>query len=179
MIDHSDMTTVTHPPLVVVMGVTGSGKTTAGEALGARLGLRYSDADGFHPQANVDKMHAGHPLTDDDRWPWLDAVGSWLADYTGTGAIVSCSALRRVYRDRLRTKAPTAVCWHLAGPREVVRQRMEARRDHFMPASLLDSQYATLEPLQPDERGMTADLDQSVQALVDEFVSWLRQHPVP
>ena len=179
MIDHWAMTTVASAPLVVVMGVTGSGKSTAGEALGAKLGLRYSDADGFHPQANVDKMHAGHPLTDDDRWPWLDAVGTWLAEYSGTGAIVSCSALRRVYRDRLRAKVPTAAFWHLAGPQAVVRQRMEARRDHFMPASLLESQYATLEPLQADERGMTADLDRSMGALVDEFVSWLDQHPAP
>jgi len=166
-------------PLVVVMGVSGSGKTTAGEALGAKLSLRYSDADGFHPDANVEKMHAGQPLTDDDRWPWLDAVGAWLADYTDTGAIVSCSALRKVYRDRLRTSAPGAVFWHLAGPQELVQRRMEARRDHFMPASLLQSQYDTLEPLEDGEIGLTSSLDQSVEALVNEFVDWLERQPTP
>lgn len=167
------------PPLVIVMGVSGSGKTTAGEALGAKLGLRYSDADGFHPEANVDKMHAGQALTDDDRWPWLDAVGSWLADYSDTGAIVSCSALRRVYRDRLRERVPTAAFWHLYGPEEVVQRRMDARRDHFMPPSLLRSQYETLEQLESDEYGVTVDLDKSVEALVDEFVAWLSGHPAP
>jgi gluconokinase len=166
-------------PLVVVMGVSGSGKTTAGEALGARLGLRYADADGFHPQANVDKMHAGQPLTDEDRWPWLDAVGDWLAGYTETGAVVSCSALRRVHRDRLRGKVPTAVFWHLAGPEPLVQKRMDARRDHFMPPSLLHSQYETLEPLEPDEQGLTVSLDQTVEALVEGFVGWLRRHPAP
>ena len=166
-------------PLVVVMGVSGSGKTTAGEALGARLGLRHSDADGFHPQANVDKMHAGRALTDEDRWPWLDAVGGWLAGYAESGAVVSCSALRRAYRDRLRTKAPAVTFWHLAGPEPLVQQRMDARRDHFMPPSLLHSQYQTLEPLQPDEHGLTVSLDQTVEALVDEFVAWLYRRPTP
>jgi len=166
-------------PLVIVMGVSGSGKTTAGEALGAKLGLRYSDADGFHPEANVDKMQAGQPLTDDDRWPWLDAVGSWLADYSDTGAVVSCSALRRVYRDRLRRQVPTAAFWHLYGPEELVCRRMDARRDHFMSASLLRSQYETLEQLEPDEHGVTVDLEKSVEALVDEFVAWLAAHPAP
>jgi gluconokinase len=173
----SAMGSGTPAPLVVVMGVSGSGKTTAGEALAARLGLRYADADRFHPQANVDKMHAGQPLTDEDRWPWLDAVGEWLAGYTETGAVVSCSALRRVHRDRLRDKAPTAVFWHLAGPETLVQKRMDARRDHFMPASLLHSQYAALEPLENDELGLTVPLDQPVEALVDAFVGWLRRHP--
>ena len=159
-------------PLIVVMGVAGSGKSTFGEALGARLGLRYSDADGFHPQANVDKMTAGHPLTDDDRWPWLDRIGEWLASYESTGAIVSCSALRRVYRDRLREQAPRAVFAHLYGPQQVVQARMDARKDHFMPPSLLQSQYDTLEPLEADERGVTLDLDQSLPRIVDDYVAW-------
>ena len=172
------MTSVARPALVVVMGVSGCGKTTAGEALGARLGLRYRDADGFHPQANIDKMKAGHPLTDDDRWPWLDAMGAWLAAHADSGAIVSCSALRRTYRDRFRAAVPTVAFWHLAGPETIVRTRLEARHDHFMPASLLVSQYATLEPLEPDERGVTVDLDQPVQTLVDEFVGWLDRQPL-
>ncbi|HLK95709.1 MAG TPA: gluconokinase [Nocardioidaceae bacterium] len=171
------MTSNDSRPLVVVMGVSGSGKTTAGEALGAKLALRYSDADGFHPDANVEKMRAGVPLTDEDRWPWLDAVGEWLAEYTDTGAIVSCSALRREYRDRLRDKVPGAAFWHLAGPQEVVQRRMDARKNHFMPASLLRSQYETLEPLEDDEYGLTTALDQSVEALVNEFVDWLERHP--
>lgn len=168
-------TVAEHPPLIVVMGVSGSGKTSFGEALGARLGLRYSDADGFHPQANVDKMAAGHPLTDDDRWPWLDRIGEWLASYAGTGAIVSCSALRRSYRDRLRQQVPEVLFAHLAGPHRVVQQRMQRRRDHFMPASLLQSQYDILEPLQPDERGITLDLDQPLPAIVDDYVARAEQ----
>ncbi len=170
--------TADHPPLIVVMGVAGSGKTTFGEALGARLGVRYSDADGFHPQANVDKMAAGHPLTDDDRWPWLDRIGEWLASYSGGGAIVSCSALRRVYRDRIRQQVPEAVFAHLAGPQQVVQQRMERRCDHFMPASLVQSQYDTLEPLEPDERGVALDLDQPLPAIVDDYVAWTEQHRI-
>ena len=166
-----------HPPQIVVMGVSGSGKTTAGEALGARLGLRYSDADGFHPQANVDKMAAGHPLTDDDRWPWLDRIGEWLDSYRETGAIVSCSALRRVYRDRIRRHVPDAIFVHLAGPQLLVRERMQHRRDHFMPASLLQSQYDTLEQLEPDERGVILDLAQPVPAIVDAYVKWAAGHP--
>lgn len=157
---------------IVVMGVAGSGKTTFGEALGARLGLRYADADGFHSQANIDKMAAGNPLTDDDRWPWLGAISEWLGSYADTGAIVSCSALRRAYRDRLRTAAPDAVLVHVAGPQAVVQERLDARRDHFMPPSLLQSQYDTLEPLEPDERGVTLDVRRSVPALVEAYVEW-------
>lgn len=148
------------------MGVSGCGKTTIGEALGERLGLRYADADGFHPEANVEKMRAGEALTDEDRWPWLDRVGEWLATYQDSGAVVSCSALRRVYRDRLRAQAPAAVFAHLAGPIEVVRERMERRRDHYMPASLLQSQYDTLEPLEDDEEGFTLDLREPVPEIV-------------
>ena len=124
------------------MGVAGSGKTTAGEALGARLGLRYSDADGFHPQSNVDKMHAGQPLTDDDRWPWLDRSATWLADLRGTGAIASCSALRRAYRDRLRARARRDL---LAPGRAPARRAAADGGDGATTScrrSLLQSQYA-------------------------------------
>lgn len=160
------------PPQLVVMGVSGSGKTAIGEALGERLELRYSDADGFHPDANVEKMRAGQPLTDDDRWPWLDRVGQWLATYESSGAIVSCSALRLVYRDRLREHVPAAVFVHMYGPVEVVRARMERRRDHFMPPALLQSQYDLLEPLGNDEQGVTLDLDQPVPAIVGDYLAW-------
>lgn len=154
------------------MGVSGSGKTTVGEALGERLGLRYADADGFHPDANIEKMRAGDALTDDDRWPWLDRVGEWLATYQETGAIVSCSALRRAYRDRLRERVPDAVLVHLYGPIEVVRERMARRRDHYMPVSLLQSQYDTLEPLGDDERGVTLSLDKPVPQIVADYLAW-------
>ena len=170
------MATTGTAPLVVVMGVSGSGKTTAGKALGARLGVRYSDADDIHPTANVAKMQAGRPLTDEDRWPWLDAVGAWLSAHAESGAIVSCSVLRRAYRDRIRRTVPAALYWHLAGPEALVETRMRARRGHFMPATLLRSQYEALEPLEPDEHGVTVDLDQPVPALVDEFVAWLAAH---
>lgn len=158
-------------PLVVVMGVSGSGKTTAGEALGAKLALRYSDADGFHPDANVEKMRAGEALTDDDRWPWLDEIGAWLATYSDEGAVVACSALRRVYRDRLRAAEPRTSFLHLAGPQAVVQRRLDARSDHFMPPSLLQSQYDTLEPLEGDEAGVTIDLDLPVPVIVGEYLT--------
>ena len=166
----------TEPPLVVVMGVSGSGKTTAGKALSVKLGLEYVDADTLHPPVNVGKMQAGRALADEDRWPWLDAVGSWLATHGVCGAIVSCSVLRRAYRDRIRGIVPTAAFWHLAGPEVVVERRMRARRNHFMPASLLRSQYEALEPLGPDEHGLTVDLDKPVPDLVDEFAAWLASH---
>lgn len=158
------------------MGVSGCGKTTTGEALGAKLGLRYSDADGFHPEANVQKMAAGQPLTDDDRWPWLDRVGEWLATYESEGAVASCSALRRAHRDRLREHVPAAWFVHLFGPQQVVQERTEHRKNHFMPPSLLQSQYDTLEQLEPDERGVTIDLDQPVPAIVDDYLAWAERH---
>src|SRR3982750_3854146 len=138
---------------VVIMGVSGSGKTTVGAALAVRLGLRFVDGDALHPEANVAKMAAGTPLTDDDRWPWLDAVGAVLADGQ---VVVACSALRRVYRDRLRAAAPDIQFVYLRVPRDVLEERM-SHRAHFMPVTLLDSQLATLEPPEPDERAITID----------------------
>ncbi|MFP5023254.1 gluconokinase [Pseudonocardia phyllosphaerae] len=155
------------PPLIVVMGVSGSGKSTVGSALAARHGVPFLDADDLHPAANVTKMHAGVPLTDDDRWPWLDAVGAELARHAGTGLIVACSALRRVYRDRLRASAPTVRFVHLHGGRDVLARRMDDRHGHFMPPALLTSQLATLEPLEDDEPGVTLDLDSDVETLVE------------
>jgi gluconokinase len=145
------------PYLVVVMGVAGAGKTTVGRALADDLGLAYADADDFHPQANVAKMAAGRPLEDADRLPWLRAVGSWLAEHPA-GGVVSCSALRRTYRDLLREQAPGAFFLHLSGDPAVATARVAARTDHFMPASLVDSQFALLEPLAPEEAGCVADL---------------------
>lgn len=161
--------TVDHPgPRIVVVGVSGSGKTTVGTALAARLGLPYADADDFHPAANVAKMRAGRPLDDADRLPWLTAVGTWLGDHPD-GAVVSCSALRRSYRDLLRDDAPDAVFLHLAGDPDVVTARVAARTDHFMPASLVGSQLELLEPLRTDEAGQVADLTRPVDELVDEL----------
>ncbi|WP_055534154.1 gluconokinase, partial [Streptomyces graminilatus] len=144
--------------VVVVMGVSGTGKTTVGLLLAARLGVPYAEADDFHSSASIRKMTAGIPLTDDDRWPWLDAIGEWAHGRAGLGGVVSCSALKRVYRDRLRSAAPGVVFVHLAGEQGLVAERVAARRGHFMPAALLDSQFAILEPLGADEVGVVVDV---------------------
>jgi gluconokinase len=155
--------------VLVVMGVSGSGKSTVGAALAQRLRVPFADADDFHPPANIAKMTAGHALDDDDRKPWLEAIGSWLADHRG-GGVVSCSALKRTYRDRLRRHLDSIRFVHLDGSREVIARRQASRPGHFMPASLLNSQIATLEPLDPDEHGLVIDVDQSVDAIVQEYV---------
>jgi gluconokinase len=164
------------PPLLAVMGVSGSGKTTVGAALAQRLGVPFADADDFHPPANVAKMSAGIPLDDADRWPWLRIIGEWLAEHATGGGLVSCSALRRAYRDVLREAAPQVRFVHLHGSREVIARRVAGRPGHFMPASLVDSQFATLEPLQPDEAGVTLDLDRSVDDLVSDYLA--AAHPI-
>ncbi|MEU2895656.1 gluconokinase [Streptomyces sp. NPDC001273] len=146
------------PPVVVIMGVAGTGKTTIGPLLAARLDVPYAEGDDFHPQANIDKMSAGTPLGDDDRWPWLDAIGAWAHERAGHGGVVSCSALKRSYRDRLRAAAPGVVFVHLSGDRALVEDRMAHRQGHFMPTALLDSQFATLQPLEPDEAGVSVDV---------------------
>lgn len=154
------------PPLVVVMGVSGSGKSTVGAALAARLGVPFTDADDLHPAANVARMHAGVPLTDEDRGPWLDAVGADLAAHTGTGLVVACSALRHAYRDQLRGHAPRTRFLHLAGDRAVLAGRIGHRQGHFMPPELLASQLDTLEPLAAGEAGATLDAALGVPDLV-------------
>ncbi|WP_366916001.1 gluconokinase [uncultured Nocardioides sp.] len=159
--------TSSYPPLVVVMGVSGCGKSTVGEALARRLDVAFTDGDDLHPPANVEKMRAGTPLDDDDRWPWLDAVGGWLAERRTSGGVVACSALKRAYRDRLRDQAPAAVHVHLHGDRELIGRRQAARGQHFMPPGLLDSQFATLEPLGVDEAGVVLDVALGVDELVE------------
>ncbi|ABL83222.1 MULTISPECIES: gluconokinase [unclassified Nocardioides] len=156
-----------HP--LVVIGVSGSGKSTVGAALAQRLRVPYEDADDLHPPENVAKMSAGHALDDDDRYPWLEAVGGWLAEHPD-GGVMACSALRRKYRDQLRRHAPVVEFVLLEGTPEVIGRRQASRPGHFMPASLLASQFATLEPLEPDERGVVIDVDQSVEAIVDAIV---------
>ncbi|MGT2462629.1 gluconokinase [Sinomonas atrocyanea] len=153
------------PGLWVVMGVSGAGKTTAGQALAAHLGVPFGDADDLHPAANVAKMQSGVALDDADRAPWLAAVGTWLAERRD-GAVMSCSALRRAYRDTLREYAWPVRFLHLAGSAEVVRARVEAREGHYMPASLVESQYAALEPLGDDEDGVTVGFDEPIGAIV-------------
>lgn len=153
---------------VVVMGVAGSGKSTVGEGLARALDRPFLEGDAYHPEANVAKMRAGVPLTDDDRWPWLDVLAGLLADAEAPGVVLSCSALRRVYRDRLRARSASTFFIHVDGPRQVLAARLSARRDHFMPTALLDSQLATLEPLQPDEAGAVLDLRLDIAALVEQ-----------
>lgn len=150
----------------MVMGVAGCGKTTVSEALGDRLGWPVADADDFHPAENVAKMRAGTPLTDDDRWPWLVRIREWL-DAADGDRVVTCSALRRSYRDVLRGARVRVRFVHLHGERELLSRRMEARKGHFMPFGLLESQLATLEPLQPDEDGVVVDVDGSPEQIVE------------
>lgn len=159
-----------HSPPIVVMGVSGSGKSTVGAALAQRLRVPFADADDFHPPANIAKMTAGEPLNDDDRRPWLDTIGQWLTGHE-TGGVMSCSALKCTYRDQLRAHCPDVAFLHLAGSPEVIGRRQASRPGHFMPASLLASQFATLEPLADDERGVSIDVDQDIDSIVEQYVS--------
>ena len=161
---------------LVVMGVSGSGKSTVGAAIAQRLRVPFEDADDLHPSANLAKMSRGEPLDDHDRYPWLELVGEWLAVHED-GGVMSCSALKRKYRDQLRSIAPTTHFLLLEGTREVIAARQAARPGHFMPASLLSSQFATLEPLAPDEDGVVLDVDQSVDQIVQGYVDVMTHDP--
>lgn len=158
------------PPVVVVMGVAGVGKTTVARLLAQRLGAPFAEGDEFHPDANIAKMAAGIPLDDADREPWLRRIAEWMAERgrEGTGGVVTCSALKRHYRDILRTGWSDAFFLHLSGDRSLVGDRMSHRAGHFMPTSLLDSQFDILEPLQPDERGVALDVGTGPEQLVAE-----------
>lgn len=147
-------------PCIVVIGVSGTGKTTVARLLAQRLDLPFADADDAHPPANIAKMAAGVPLDDADREPWLEAVGRWLhaREEAGTGCVLACSALKRRYRDTLRAACPGVFFLHLTAGHELLAQRLGHRSDHFMPAALLDSQLAALEPLEPDEQGARLDV---------------------
>jgi gluconokinase len=154
-------------PLLVVMGVSGSGKSVVGAALAQRLRVPFGDADDMHPEANIAKMTAGHALDDADREPWLIGIGEWLAARP-QGAVVACSALKHAYRDILREHAPGVRFVHLDGSHEVIARRQASRPGHFMPASLLGSQFATLEPLADDEDGVVIDVTRSIDEIVEE-----------
>lgn len=159
------------------MGVSGSGKSTVGAVIAQRLRVPFADADDFHPPANIAKMSSGRPLDDDDRRPWLESLGDWLAEHEDTGAVLSCSALKRSYRDLLHSRADGLQVLHLSGSPEVVEARLAARAGHFMPPALLRSQFATLEPLAPDEQGTTIDIDQDVDAIVDRYLATVTPTP--
>ncbi|MFF6993990.1 gluconokinase [Streptomyces sp. NPDC008313] len=161
------------PLVIVVMGVAGTGKTTIGPLLADRLGVPYAEGDDFHPEANVAKMSAGTPLTDDDRRPWLDAIGRWAHGRAELGGVVSSSALKRSYRDRLRAAAPGVVFVHLTGDRKLIEDRMSHRQGHFMPTALLHSQFATLQPLQADEAGVAVDVSGSPEEITERAVTAL------
>ena len=155
------------------MGVAGCGKSSVGLALSARIGLPYCDGDDLHPAANVAKMSRGEPLTDQDRWPWLALVGQALAE---SPMIIGCSALKRRYRDAITATAGHPVTFiHLSGSRSVIEARMQARKGHFMPPALLDSQFAALEPPAPDENAFAVDIDQALPAIVDAIAAGLSQ----
>ena len=151
---------------VVIMGVSGCGKSSVGEGLSARLGVPYRDGDDLHPPQNVAKMRAGIPLTDADRWPWLDSVAGVLADEAPV--IVGCSALKRIYRDRIRA-AGAVTFVHLVGSRDLIAARMAQRQGHYMPLALLDSQFAALEPPGPEE-AMAISIDQTLDQILDEIL---------
>lgn len=168
-----------NPPLptaLIVMGVSGSGKSTIGIGLADSLGWDFRDGDAFHPPSNVAKMKSGAPLTDDDRWPWLDAIAAHVAELERGGGhvVIACSALKRAYRDRLRTSGAHLRFVYLAGSFDLIDGRMKARRDHFMPASLLESQFATLEEPTDDENVVRVPIDAAPDAIVSEALTLLR-----
>ena len=167
---------------IVVMGVSGCGKSTVGERLAVALGTRFIDGDSLHPEANKNLMAAGVPLNDENRWTWLDSVAEALAesatdsssfDTGSSGTVVACSALKRSYRERILSGAPNTFFIHLAGSRELLAERMSSRGSHFMPLSLLDSQLATLEPLASDEPGATFDISLPMDTIVEQAIAQL------
>ena len=157
---------------LVIMGVAGSGKTTLATLLTERLGWPYAEADEFHPAANIEKMSAGTPLTDEDRWPWLEAIRDWLTAQTraGTSSIVTCSALKASYRAVLRAAEGRVHFVHLTADASVLAERMTSRSGHFMPPTLLPSQLSTLQPLADGEDGITIVVDVPPEAVADRTV---------
>jgi gluconokinase/shikimate kinase len=167
----------TAPPVVVLMGVSGCGKSAVAGVLAGRLGWDLAEGDDLHPAANVEKMASGHPLDDEDRRPWLARIAEWIGRHTDAGqpGIVTCSALKKRYRDVLRGEHVVFV--YLAGTKEQISRRLAARHGHFMPATLLDSQFDDLEPPTPDENAITVDITPSSSELADEIVGRLGLQP--
>ncbi|NUR49358.1 MAG: gluconokinase [Hamadaea sp.] len=160
---------------VVVMGVSGCGKSTVARRIAERTGFLFADADDFHSEENIERMRRGVPLNDADRGPWLNRLAWWLAqqERLGVSTVLACSALRRSYRDVLRSGAPSLDFVHLDGPMQVIQLRLAHRAGHYMPASLLESQYAALEPLQPDEHGVVLNLAETPDELADDAIEQL------
>lgn len=168
-----------NPRALVVMGVSGSGKSTIADHLARRLGWAYEDGDRFHPASNVAKMSAGHPLTDEDRWPWLQAIADEIDRLAASGerAVIACSALKRAYRDILVHGREDVRIVFLDGTRDLIAARLAARKGHFMPSGLLTSQFATLERPGADERPIIVSIDAPVEAIVDDIVNQLSLVP--
>jgi gluconokinase len=164
------------PTRIVVMGVSGCGKSTVGALLAGRTGWQFLDADELHPDSNVAKMVRGDPLTDDDRWPWLELVATWIAERrrADESGVVGCSALKRRYRDRLREADPGLRFAFLAGDREILLARLVERHGHFFPTRLLDSQLADLEPPTLDEHPIIVQIGQSPEAVADAILAGLQ-----
>lgn len=163
------------PAHLVLMGVCGCGKTTVAKVLAKQFGFELGEADDFHPAENIMKMSNGQPLTDEDRWPWLEILSDWLnrEDKAGKRTVITCSALERTYRNKLQSTNAPLVFVHLDGTRELLLQRLHARTDHFMPATMLDSQLNTLEPLQEDEKGFVVDIDASPEDIAKTIMEKL------
>ena len=165
---------------IIVMGVSGSGKTTVAKGIAEEMGWEFAEGDDFHSEANVAKMHAGHPLDDEDRWPWLRAIGAWIdeREQEGTSAVITCSALKRSYRDLLREgRAGVRFC-HIDADADLIAERLAHREGHYMPPSLLPSQIATLEPLQPDEPGVRISAAATPEQVVQDALEALGLHAV-
>ena len=164
------------PHALILMGVSGSGKTTIGEQLARRIGWRYEDADTFHPASNVAKMSAGQPLTDEDRWPWLRAIADEIdrASDAGERIVIGCSALRRVYRDALVHGRNDIRIVYLQGTQALIAERLGQRKGHFMPPGLLTSQFGTLEPPTPDEHAVIVSIDAPVETVVENVLRQLK-----
>jgi gluconokinase len=167
------------PCALIVMGVSGSGKSTIGEKLAQQLGWPYEDGDRFHPASNVAKMRAGHPLTDEDRWPWLKAIADEIDRICQAGghAVIACSALKRAYRDLLVHGRGDVRIVFLKGTQLLIADRLAMRKGHFMPAGLLESQFLTLEPPMPSERPVTVAIDGSVETIVEDILRQLKLNP--
>lgn len=162
--------------IIIVMGVSGSGKTSVGGLIAKRLGCGFSDADAFHSAANKAKMAAGNPLNDDDRWPWLDAMRAAIADNIANGQthVYACSALKQIYRDRLRKGDKDVIFVYLSGSFSLLESRLEHRANHFFDPALLKSQVDTLEPPAPEEQAITIDIAPSLDQIADEAIAALK-----